>query len=76
MQKQVLTEDEAHPQAALYRGRQHEPSEDKQATAHSTVADTLAVDATPFVNRLRKNRKALKGWLKQNGIKGLPTVRQ
>ena len=45
--------DKQHPQASLYRG----PRE-----------AALDVDATPFANRLRKNRRALKGWKKQGGI--------
>ncbi|MEE9322689.1 MAG: bifunctional 23S rRNA (guanine(2069)-N(7))-methyltransferase RlmK/23S rRNA (guanine(2445)-N(2))-methyltransferase RlmL [Granulosicoccus sp.] len=31
----------------------------------ATVAD---IDVTPFTNRVRKNQRALKGWLKQKGI--------
>lgn len=41
-----------HPQAMLYR---------KQSA-------NAPVDATAFLNRLRKNQRTLKGWLKQNNI--------
>ncbi|NND92993.1 MAG: bifunctional 23S rRNA (guanine(2069)-N(7))-methyltransferase RlmK/23S rRNA (guanine(2445)-N(2))-methyltransferase RlmL [Granulosicoccus sp.] len=44
---------QAHPQSTLYR----EP--------HGTVS---RVDATSFVNRLKKNLRALKGWKRQNDV--------
>lgn len=34
----------------------------------STEVVEAGIDATPFVNRLKKNQKGLKGWLKQNSI--------
>ena len=67
MHQPAPVEQTEHPQAALYRGRQQ--NVDNDARNDVSPGDSLAVDATPFVNRLRKNRKALKGWLKQNGIK-------
>lgn len=51
----------AHPQAALYRAQS--PG-DKIITTDAG----MGIDATPFVNRLKKNQRALKGWLKQNRI--------
>ena len=47
-------------QAALYRGPRHR-------SEHQPTGD-IVVDATPFSNRLRKNQRALKGWIKQNHI--------
>ncbi|MFK7997636.1 MAG: bifunctional 23S rRNA (guanine(2069)-N(7))-methyltransferase RlmK/23S rRNA (guanine(2445)-N(2))-methyltransferase RlmL [Granulosicoccus sp.] len=47
-----------HPQASLYRGQSPE----------NETRTAMGVDATPFVNRLKKNQRALKGWLKQNHI--------
>ena len=55
----------AHPQAALYRGKQ---DQNRQSAAQSPGLLSSNVDTTPFVNRIRKNQKALKGWLKQNRI--------
>ncbi len=54
-------DDVAHPQAALYRGKQSPSEAPSTQTAESA-------DAQPFVNRVKKNRKGLKGWLKQNQI--------
>lgn len=54
--------DTEHPQAALYRGKQNTTDQPVDA-AHDLV------DPAPFVNRVKKNRKGLKGWLKQNQIK-------
>ncbi len=51
--------DEAHPQAALYRGKQE---------FDEKPGEPAGIDATAFVNRLNKNRKALKGWIRQNEI--------
>ena len=55
----------SHPQTALYRGRQEQH---RQTSAVAPGRLSSHVDATPFVNRITKNRKALKGWLKQNRI--------
>ena len=55
----------AHPQAALYRGKQ---GQDQQSASQAPGRVSSHVDATPFVNRIRKNQKGLKGWLKQNRI--------
>jgi len=59
----IITDDSStqHPQASLYRSEK-EPSEPHDEH------DALQVDATPFVNRLKKNLKGLKGWLKQNQV--------
>ncbi len=58
----AYTDDDEHPQASLYRA--------KQAADTVPVDDNHGlVDPTPFVNRVKKNRKGLKGWLKQNQIK-------
>lgn len=59
--QETVTENEAHPQAALYRTQD---SIDNVAVPQPA----MGVDATPFVNRLKKNQKAIKGWLKQNKI--------
>lgn len=66
MHKAVTDNEQEHPQAALYRGR--EKTVDKDGQSDASLSGPATVDITPFVNRLRKNRKALKGWLKQNGI--------
>lgn len=63
-----------HPQAALYRGRSAGSgvAGSEQATAQVQTyqrPDDLYVDATPFANRLKKNQRGLKGWLKQTGIR-------
>ena len=50
-----------HPQAALYRGKQ-------QRISPTAEAQHVQIDTSAFTNRLLKNRKALKGWLKQNQI--------
>lgn len=50
----------AHPQAALYRG-----PVDKAPQADSAPA----MDTAAFVNRVKKNQRALKGWLRQNDIR-------
>lgn len=57
----VDTENSEHPQASLYR---------TQDTAEEVVSTrpAMGIDATPFVNRLKKNQRGLKGWLKQNKI--------
>ena len=52
--------DTTHPQAALYRGR----SEAARANQNDP-----AVDTQPFANRVKKNQRALKGWLRQNDVK-------
>ncbi|MFK7858769.1 MAG: bifunctional 23S rRNA (guanine(2069)-N(7))-methyltransferase RlmK/23S rRNA (guanine(2445)-N(2))-methyltransferase RlmL [Granulosicoccus sp.] len=54
-----------HPQAALYRGQDRDQTVGENAMASKPA---MAVDATAFVNRLKKNKRALKGWLKQNRI--------
>ncbi len=54
-----------HPQAVLYRAK-HEPSESLPIRAPD--ANELDVDVLPFINRIRKNQRNLKGWLKQNKI--------
>ena len=51
-----------HPQAALYRKAA------KRETTEPSGHAALTVDATAFVNRVKKNQRALKGWLKQQGI--------
>ena len=56
---------QAHPQAALYRGKQNPNG---QSLAQAPARHSSTVDASPFVNRIRKNQKGLKGWLKQNRI--------
>ena len=38
------------------------------ARSKSLVTTPNRVDTTPFINRIKKNQKALKGWLKQNKI--------
>lgn len=67
---QMLTEpadDAEHPQAALYRTKSADSANTSSAEASNRT--DIQVDATPFANRVRKNQKALKGWLKQNGVK-------
>ena len=54
-----------HPQAALYRSKQ-EPKE--SVSEYSPEPNELDVDVLPFINRVRKNQRNLKGWLKQNKI--------
>ena len=49
-----------HPQAGLYRR--------ETPTAAPADRSALTVDATAFINRVRKNQRALKGWIKQQGI--------
>ena len=56
---------ERHPQASLYRGKQ-EPEQQADALPSGRLRSN--VDAEPFVNRIKKNQKALKGWIKQNRI--------
>jgi len=53
--------DKAHAQASLYRGPRVAPG-----TGYADGA--ISVDITPFANRLKKNQRALKGWIKQNAI--------
>jgi len=53
--------DDEHPQSSLYRGRREQDDDPADAVE-------LAVDATDFVNRLKKNQKALKGWIRQNNV--------
>lgn len=55
------TSEAAHAQASLYRGPRSEMD-----TVDS--GGEIVVDATPFANRVKKNKRALKGWLKQNAI--------
>ncbi|MFK7852940.1 MAG: bifunctional 23S rRNA (guanine(2069)-N(7))-methyltransferase RlmK/23S rRNA (guanine(2445)-N(2))-methyltransferase RlmL [Granulosicoccus sp.] len=54
--------DQAHSQASLYRGPR------SSSNGSVDAAGDLVVDASPFVNRLKKNQRALKGWVKQNAI--------
>ena len=54
-------DDAVHPQASLYRSTRSD-----EATPRS--AGDIGVDATDFLNRLKKNQKALKGWIRQNDI--------
>ncbi len=51
---------EEHPQSSLYR-------QPRSATAQDAELQPL-VDVKGFVNRLKKNQRALKGWLGQNDI--------
>ncbi|MFT4727854.1 MAG: 23S rRNA (guanine2445-N2)-methyltransferase / 23S rRNA (guanine2069-N7)-methyltransferase [Granulosicoccus sp.] len=53
--------DANHPQASLYRSA-HSSGEPQRS------AGEIEVDATDFINRLKKNQKALKGWVRQNDI--------
>jgi len=43
-------------------------SEHRQRSLYRDKREDIQVDATPFINRLRKNKQALKGWIKQNKI--------
>lgn len=54
-------DDSVHPQASLYRSSR---SNEEPQRANGDIE----VDATDFINRLKKNQKALKGWLRQNDI--------
>ena len=56
------SEADSHPQAALYRAA-------AKPSAVVSTGESSTVDTTPFVNRLKKNRRTLKGWKKQNSIK-------
>lgn len=53
--------DASHPQASLYRSAHSSPE------PHQSSGE-IGVDATDFINRLKKNQKALKGWVRQNDI--------
>ena len=50
-----------HPQTSLYRAQ-------KPVLTSAATQAAMAIDPGPFVNRLKKNQRALKGWLKQNKI--------
>jgi len=50
--------------ADLYRGRREEDEDEAEsAGAEATI------DPTDFINRVKKNQRSLKGWLKQSDIK-------
>ena len=57
---EAVSEQAEHPQSALYR-KPHSASVDVES-------QSPLVDIKGFVNRLKKNQRALKGWLGQNGI--------
>ena len=51
----------SHPQASLYRSAHSSPELQRSS-------GEIEVDATDFINRLKKNQKAIKGWIRQNDI--------
>lgn len=53
--------DSNHPQASLYRSQQ-------VSTQARRSTGEIEIDTTDFFNRLKKNEKGLKGWLRQNDI--------
>jgi len=56
--------DGVHPQASLYRSAHSSGSSNEP----QGTTGRIEVDATDFVNRLKKNQKGLKGWIGQNEI--------
>lgn len=58
-------DDSEHPQAALYRSKQES---NERVPVQEPDTNELYVDALPFINRIRKNQRNLKGWLKQSKI--------
>ncbi len=58
------SESDNHPQASLYKGRQEAQEEQDD----EDVVEDTGVNIIDFINRIKKNRKGLKGWLTQNDI--------